>query len=1368
MPPANRRPVAAPKSRKSQLKQPGSFVGRSQPQPQSITGSPSRVEPLFFGNQSNAQFSFNTGTLPAEGSTLSTFSSVVFGNQSEAPFLSNSEETSLSAAPVVFENQSKSPFAFNSGTLPTHDFSLLKAPEPLVFGNQSNAPFAFNSATPPAQGESSLPTPSLVVDNQSNAHPELTSDTEPEEENIDKMVADMEAALAKSPTPSVSNYVPRDPNFGLDMSFGLETNLPAAIPNVSQGPNVSEYPDPIPSDSGYSLPYFSQDSKIPAPDLARPSSSQAPKSAVDLSLTSGLSITRNPIAQDSSLAPELNLPLDPKLSLANEHGNYQPFPKSITPKAPSAAQYSDPNIPGNACSLPYLVQDSNISDLVLPRVNFSQDSKLTVDPSLVPNLSAVQNTSFQQKSRFPLDPNLSLANQLGDSKPSTASTVPLALSMTHHCNPRIEDPACYLPYFGQDSEMQDSESPRPNFSRDHKSAIGPNFSTNLGVAQDSRLQQQLSLASDQNLESVNLGPIAEFNASQTSGIAQDPELPLPNCSQDPQTTVNSGFVQNLNIAQFTVAEDSSFQQDSRILLDPNLGLPNEHGNFKPIATFKVPRDLEVFQDPNVPDLASFLPKVVQISAARHSELPQQNYSQVSQPVVDPSFVPNLNVAQNPVAENSGFRQESGIRLNSNIGLVNERGNHKPVDASNAPSISNVGQAAKVSVPARFPPNFVPDSTTQARKSPLPKSSRDPKFVIDSTPSFVPKLSFAQNPSAQDSSFPVDPKFGLANDRRNYQLGTTSAVTAQSLIHRHSPNFENQAQHQDLQPNSGYQMNIWDQSCAFDIDLSGIKPNQFVKAPGLLQTPLSASGQMVDGNEDSQFDLMDTEPDYKVTPSSWKKIQLTENTLEALGHGGGQEHSTDPNPLSSPRHINSSVTFIEPTQNLEVPGKEDHLNRGLYQMQARKLPSKSAAESVTPTFNSIASKVPGFNLKQLPEIGLEPTAAHQEAVLKGNIKNKRSTIATNTNLLSKLPSPVASKDQAIASHPDAIGTRQAQSETVDHHEIRKLRAEIERKTKQISEKDERIRRYDQKLRDQDKKNLNLIKNLRGELYNVRDENLMLEKVSYILVRENRETQELQVKAKKNTDLIKRLNDELGRLRKKQSRLETANESLANEISEVKAISDTLCRSDLDLKEENRSLRASIDEAKETIRAQKAEIEDKTERIADLNACIAEISQELLWRTDELQEFERFSSRQESIAKYYRDRYCLLWNQKEALESAGDSRDTEFAKLELQKEHKHKKELGALNLQIADLQVENKRLTQRLGDVEGGENINEADKIGGKVCDGFEMVGLDSLTKLSRRSRKSPCHRIIPTGTRNFLKLMKRLAIQIITSRLRQLM
>lgn len=385
MPPVNSRPVAAPKSRKSLLKQPGSFVGRSQPQTQSIAGTPLPFEPLLLGNQSNAQFSYTTGTLRTEGSTLPA-ASAAFGSQSNPQFSFNSgtlpaEETSLSVAPVIFGSQSNAPFAFNSNKLPAEGFSFAATPEPLVFGNESNARFAFNSGTLPALEETFLPAAPLTVGNQSTAKPELRSDTEPEEESIEQMVADMEAAMAKFPTPSVTDHVPLDPNYGLDMSFGLDTDLPPAIPNVAQGPNVTQYPDPTVLDSGCSLPYFFQNSNILDPDLALLSFSQDPESTVDPSFIPGPSIARDPVAQDPSLDPELNLTLDPRLGLANEHGNYQPFATSTMPTAPGATQYPDPNFPDNARSLPYFIQDCNIPDPLLPRINFSKEPKSTADPS---------------------------------------------------------------------------------------------------------------------------------------------------------------------------------------------------------------------------------------------------------------------------------------------------------------------------------------------------------------------------------------------------------------------------------------------------------------------------------------------------------------------------------------------------------------------------------------------------------------------------------------------------------------------------------------------------------------------------------------------------------------------------------------------------------------------------------------------------------------------------------------------------------------------------------------------------------------------------------------------------------------------------
>lgn len=143
---------------------------------------------------------------------------------------------------------------------------------------------------------------------------------------------------------------------------------------------------------------------------------------------------------------------------------------------------------------------------------------------------------------------------------------------------------------------------------------------------------------------------------------------------------------------------------------------------------------------------------------------------------------------------------------------------------------------------------------------------------------------------------------------------------------------------------------------------------------------------------------------------------------------------------------------------------------------------------------------------------------------------------------------------------------------------------------------------------------------------------------------------------------------------------------------------------------------LNEARETIRAQNVEIQDNSKTIADLNTCIDQISPELLWRTEQLQEVEDLLLSEESISKWYRDRYCLLWKKNGALESAGVLRDMEIAKLELEKERKHQKELEALNFQIAGLEVENKSLAQRLGEVRvDAEQAHTADE---KVCDVYD--------------------------------------------------
>lgn len=84
--------------------------------------------------------------------------------------------------------------------------------------------------------------------------------------------------------------------------------------------------------------------------------------------------------------------------------------------------------------------------------------------------------------------------------------------------------------------------------------------------------------------------------------------------------------------------------------------------------------------------------------------------------------------------------------------------------------------------------------------------------------------------------------------------------------------------------------------------------------------------MIDRNDDSQFDLMDIEPNYKITASSWKQNQLTENIFDTLGREGLPEHPTYRNPVSNSSHISISVAFVGPAQNLEASVEGDDLLR----------------------------------------------------------------------------------------------------------------------------------------------------------------------------------------------------------------------------------------------------------------------------------------------------------------------------------------------------------------------------------------------------------------------------------------------------------
>ncbi len=119
--------------------------------------------------------------------------------------------------------------------------------------------------------------------------------------------------------------------------------------------------------------------------------------------------------------------------------------------------------------------------------------------------------------------------------------------------------------------------------------------------------------------------------------------------------------------------------------------------------------------------------------------------------VDPNFFPNFNFAWEIVAQDSRLQQEPSFPLNPNLGLINRHRKFKQAAESNAPSALKDVQATNVSDPDRFPSDFVQDPYAQVPKLPLPKSSQDPMSPVDSTPTFVPNLEFAQNTFTQDST-----------------------------------------------------------------------------------------------------------------------------------------------------------------------------------------------------------------------------------------------------------------------------------------------------------------------------------------------------------------------------------------------------------------------------------------------------------------------------------------------------------------------------------------------------------------------------------------------------------------------------------------
>ena len=760
-------------------------------------------------------------------------------------------------------------------------------------------------------------------------------------------------------------------------------------------------------------------------------------------------------------------------------------------------------------------------------------------------------------------------------------------------------------------------------------------------------------AQGSNIQQSDL-PYSSFIAGLDT--AHDPFAPDP-FEHDPFA---SDPFDEVSFAQDPSAHDPSFDQKANFALDPSLDMANETSNIPPFTASAQhhpdPSGTE-YSDPNVQDNARSLPHLIQDSRMEDSQdLPRSSLYQ------DPSSPPGLDIAQDPLAQSSlaqgplgqvvfaqdAFRQDPFVQDT----LAQDPLVQAPL--AQAPQAQDpVAQLPWTQVPSAQTP-FAQDSLAQDLLA------QDP-FAQDP---------FAKDPPAQDpiqDPSLLDPSSDLANAKSDCLPFATSAPPPVP-----SATQDTSMEELDLAHPISYQDRLTQDHAAQEpLTHDPIAEDPVVKDP-VAQGPVAHDS--VVAQDPSARDSVAQDP------VAHDSILQQESEFPLDPHLGLANDSK----LFC--HQQCLPQTSSTTSGQHVHGNEDSL---LDMMD------------LEPDYKTTP---PSWKHNKLTE----------QAVTKANAEAKQRMIPA---------APLASSNTDSARFSFTSGTVAAEGssstaapvvalskEEADKYqrEIRKLRAEIERKNKQISDRDGKIRRSAWEFQDQDTKNTHLIKQYLNDLDKIRMEKSTLEEANRGLERENLEAQEIQSKAKKDKELIRKLNCELGRIRKKQSALVKENESLAKD-----------CESNAVLKEENCRLRASLDdlrssrselvEAKDTIRAQAAEIKISAERIATLSTCIDEMSPKMQWQTEELQEAEERALHEESVSKYYKDRCCLLWDKCNALESAGDSRDTEFAKLEMEKEQRHTKELEALNLRIRGLEVANKRLAQGAKDVGGSAETKEADKV-----------------------------------------------------------
>lgn len=213
----------------------------------------------------------------------------------------------------------------------------------------------------------------------------------------------------------------------------------------------------------------------------------------------------------------------------------------------------------------------------------------------------------------------------------------------------------------------------------------------------------------------------------------------------------------------------------------------ESTNLNPTAKSIAPPAPAFAQDPKLPDLGSFLPIFVQDSNVQGPKLLRPNLCQGPNSTVDSVILPNLNVARDPVIQDSNFQQKSRFPLDPSLGYATEHGNFKSIATFHAPKALNFAQYPNVPDFASVLPKFVQSSTAQDPGLALANFSQDLKSAVDSNS--LPNLNVVRDTVDQDlalqqePSFPLNPNLRLANGPgKSKPAAASNAQSAPKVVH----------------------------------------------------------------------------------------------------------------------------------------------------------------------------------------------------------------------------------------------------------------------------------------------------------------------------------------------------------------------------------------------------------------------------------------------------------------------------------------------------------------------------------------------------------------------------------------------------------